>query len=139
MIVPMKVYSGRREGERVTVTVDGQPLDPCLGLRNFQAGGFEWGYGGSGPSQLALAILAEHAGPQAAGVVEDLVTGGAEVVPVALVHVPAVERHFVQTVIAEIETGNWRLTSDEIDQRIAPTTIVPMDLKTLMRKVKGEI
>ncbi|MDA1100628.1 MAG: DUF6166 domain-containing protein [Proteobacteria bacterium] len=114
----MKVYSGRREGERVTVTVDGQPLDPCLGLRNFQAGGFEWGYGGSGPSQLALAILAEHAGPQAA---------------------PGGYRHFVQTVIAEIETGNWRLTSDEIDQRIAPTTIVPMDLKTLMRKVKGEI
>lgn len=118
MIASMKVYSGKREGERVTVTVDGQPLAPRLDLRDFQAGGFEWGYQGSGPSQLSLAILAEHAGPQAA---------------------LSNYRRFVQTVIAEIETDAWRLTSAEIDQRIAQTTIVPMDLKTLMRKVKGEI
>ena len=118
MIVAMKVYSGRREGERVTVTVDGQPLDARLDLRDFGAAGFEWGYEGSGPSQLSLAILAEHAGPQAA-------LGG--------------YRQFVQTIIAEIETDTWQLSSEDIDQRIAQTAIVPMDLKTLMRKVKGEI
>ena len=118
MIGPMKVYTGTRKGERVTVTVDGEALDPRLDLRDFQAGGFEWGYQGSGPSQLALAILADHAGPQAA-------LGS--------------YRHFVQAIIAEIETDTWRLTSAEIDQRIAQTTIVPMDLKTLLRKVKGEI
>ncbi|MBL6952921.1 MAG: hypothetical protein ISR50_09820 [Alphaproteobacteria bacterium] len=114
----MKIYSGRREGERVTVTVDGQPLDPRLDLRDFKAAGFEWGYQGSGPSQLALAILAEHAGPQTA-------LGN--------------YRDFVQSVVAEIETDIWQLTGEDIDQRIAQTTIVPMDLKTLMRKVKGEI
>ncbi len=118
MIAAMKVYTGRREGERVTVTVDGQPLDPRVDIRDFQAAGFEWGYQGSGPSQLALAILAEHAGPQAA---------------------LGTYRNFVQAIIAEIDTDSWRLTSEEFDQRIAQTTIVPMDLKTLMRKVKGEI
>ncbi len=118
MIIAMKVFSGTREGERVRVTVDGQPLDPRVDLRDFKASGFEWGYEGSGPSQLALAILAEHSGPQAA-------LGN--------------YRQFVQAIIAEIEADTWQLTSTEIDQRIDQTTIVPMDLKTLIRKVKGEI
>ncbi len=114
----MKTYTGIREGERVTVRVDDQPLDARLDLRDFHASGFEWGYEGSGPSQLALAILADHAGAAAA-------LGN--------------YRKFVQIFIAEIEGDSWRLTSEEIDQRIGETTIVPMDLKTLMRKVKGEI
>ena len=33
------------------------PLDPRYDLRNHSPTGFAWGYGGSGPSQLALAIL----------------------------------------------------------------------------------
>ena len=33
------------------------PLNPCLKLRNHSPTGFAWGYGGSGPAQLALAIL----------------------------------------------------------------------------------
>lgn len=32
-------------------------LDPRLGLRNHSPTGFSWGYNGSGPAQLALAIL----------------------------------------------------------------------------------
>jgi hypothetical protein len=114
----MKTYTGIREGERVTVMVDGQALDPRLDLRNFHASGFEWGYEGSGPSQLALAILADHADASTA-------LGN--------------YRNFVQVIIAEIEEDSWRLTSEDIDQRVEETTIVPMDLKTLMRKVKGEI
>jgi hypothetical protein len=41
------------------VMVNGQPLEPelSLKLRNHSPTGFEWGYGGSGPAQLALAIL----------------------------------------------------------------------------------
>ena len=112
MISAMKTYTGMREGERVTVSVDGQALDPRLDLRDFHASGFEWGYEGSGPSQLALAGAAAALGNY---------------------------RKFVQIFIAEIEGDNWRLTSEEIDQRIGETAIVPMDLKTLMRKVKGEI
>ena len=112
MIIAMKVFSDTCE--RVRVTVDEQPLDPRIDLRDFKASGFEWGYEGSGP----LAILAEHAGPQAA---------------------PGNYRRFVQAIIAEIEADTCQLTSTEIDQRIDQTTIVPMDLKTLIRKVKGDI
>lgn len=42
-----------------TVTLDARPLDPrpSLKLRNHSPTGFNWGYAGSGPAQLALAIL----------------------------------------------------------------------------------
>ena len=41
-----------------TVLVDGQPLgiDESLQIRRASPTGFNWGYGGSGPAQLALAI-----------------------------------------------------------------------------------
>jgi len=60
----MKVYSGRRDVNRichVLVIDDGgsRALDPRLDLDNHSPTGFEWGYGGSGPAQLALAILAD--------------------------------------------------------------------------------
>lgn len=41
------------------VLVNGKPLPPRLDLRNHSPTGFGWSYGGSGPSQLALAILAD--------------------------------------------------------------------------------
>lgn len=56
----MKHYSGRREGYAVIVTVDGRRLNPRLDLWNHSPTGFERGCGGSGPAQLALAILADH-------------------------------------------------------------------------------
>lgn len=37
-------------------------LDPRLDLANHSPSGFEWGYAGSGPAQLALAILADALG-----------------------------------------------------------------------------
>lgn len=41
------------------VTVDGRSLSPARSQRvwNHSPDGFNWGYGGSGPAQLALAIL----------------------------------------------------------------------------------
>lgn len=39
---------------------DGRPLDPCYTIRNHSPTGFAWGYEGSGPAQLALAILVDH-------------------------------------------------------------------------------
>jgi hypothetical protein len=56
----MKIYQGRREGAATIVTVDGRRLNPRLDLHNHSPTGFEWGYSGSGPAQLALAILADH-------------------------------------------------------------------------------
>jgi hypothetical protein len=43
------------------VTFDGRELTPArsLKLRNHSPDGFAWGYAGSGPAQLALAILLE--------------------------------------------------------------------------------
>lgn len=57
------VYRGRRDpaapvGEECTVRVDGgEPLDFRYGFLSASPPGFEWSYGGSGPAQLAIAIL----------------------------------------------------------------------------------
>ncbi|WP_020474579.1 DUF6166 domain-containing protein [Zavarzinella formosa] len=40
----------------------GYPLNPRNDLRDHSPDGFNWGYSGSGPSQLALAILADALG-----------------------------------------------------------------------------
>ena len=72
----MKTYRGHRDsdGAFVTVTVCGKgitsehavqrsgPLRQRHDLRNHSPDGFEWGYGGSGPAQLALALLADALG-----------------------------------------------------------------------------
>jgi len=57
------VYHGRRDptapvGEECTVTVDSEPLDCRYDLLSASPAGFEWNYRGSGPAQLAIAILA---------------------------------------------------------------------------------
>lgn len=41
-------------------------LNPRLDLRNHSPTGFSWGYAGSGPSQLALALLASVLGDEVA-------------------------------------------------------------------------
>ena len=62
----MKTYTGRRAdgGCVVTVSAGGNTyaLAPRLDLRNHSPTGFEWGYGGSGPAQLALALAADVLG-----------------------------------------------------------------------------
>ena len=59
-------YIGRRIGGEAYAfkDVDGTqgPLPPRLDLANHSPTGFEWGYAGSGPAQLALAILADLLG-----------------------------------------------------------------------------
>lgn len=56
----MSYYVALRTKMGPVVTVDGEPLDLRLELRNHSPTGFDWGYCGSGPAQLALAILAHH-------------------------------------------------------------------------------
>ena len=50
------IYSGLIQPQ---CTIDGEELElePSLKVRNHSPDGFSWGYGGSGPSQLALAIM----------------------------------------------------------------------------------
>lgn len=59
-----KIYIGdaKIENARDRVTVNGEALDPRYDLRNHSPDGFAWGYGGSGPAQLALALLADATG-----------------------------------------------------------------------------
>jgi uncharacterized protein (DUF2249 family) len=58
-----KIYRGWRlaDGAHVAVVADGElrPLRLRLDLANHSPTGFEWGYAGSGPAQLALALLAD--------------------------------------------------------------------------------
>ena len=64
----MKVYLGRRVAGGVVVEVlegnERRALGAGAGqaLRNHSPDGFEWGYGGAGPAQLALAILLDFTG-----------------------------------------------------------------------------
>jgi len=48
------------------VLVDNEPLKPRYDLRNHSPDGYQWGYGGSGPAQLALALLADCVGDEKA-------------------------------------------------------------------------
>jgi hypothetical protein len=57
------VYRGYRTptapiGEECEVIVDDEPLERRYDLLSASPSGFEWGYGGSGPAQLAVALLA---------------------------------------------------------------------------------
>ena len=93
------VYWGRRDptapvGEEVEVTVDGEPLDYRYDLLSASPSGFEWGYGGSGPAQLAIAILA-HA-------YDDAVAGD-------------LYQRFKREIVSELPEEGWTLTKQDLD------------------------
>jgi Family of unknown function (DUF6166) len=91
----MKRYEGRRRFFAAKVIVDGRPLKPRLDLRGHSPAEFEWGYGGSGPAQLALAILADHLD-------DDL-------------EALNFYQRFKWAVIAQLPRHHWTLNSREID------------------------
>jgi hypothetical protein len=69
----MTVYYGWRDaGGTAHVHVsEGRehlPLDPCLDVWSHSPAGLEWGYCGSGPAQLALAMLTDATGDVAIAV-----------------------------------------------------------------------
>ncbi|MEI8288159.1 MAG: DUF6166 domain-containing protein [Verrucomicrobiota bacterium] len=93
-----KRYAGRREGYAAIVTVNGRRLNPRLDLWNHSPTGFEWGYGGSGPAQLALAILADHCRNDEQSL--------------------NFYQRFKWAVIAELPHRSWILTSQRIDHAL---------------------
>jgi len=111
-----KVYTGRRGPEGCVVwAIDGngerKPLNPRQELRNHSPTGFEWGYGGSGPAQLALAIQAEHLGDDHAAL--------------------KLYQDFKWACIAQIGGANWSLSSEEIDNCLARLSEQQEDIQPL--------
>lgn len=105
-----KVYEGRRESNgfassllsKVVVKVNGRDLPTRRDVKDLSPTGFEWGYGGSGPAQLALAILCDYWGDE----------------------VSALRYHqeFKWEVVALLPEGNWTLTEAEIEQAVRKVT-----------------
>ena len=93
-----KLYQGRRTADGCTVTVNGKPLPLGLEVWNHSPTGLEWGYAGSGPAQLALALLLDHLRDRRR----------------------AVEFHqrFKFAVVARLPRDGWELTSTEIDEAL---------------------
>ena len=94
----MKRYEGKRSYGQCFVTTNGRALDPRFDLRFHSPDGFEWGYCGSGPAQLALALLADHCGNDEQAL--------------------NFYQRFKWAVIAGLPRHHWALTSEEIDQAI---------------------
>lgn len=101
----MTVYEGKRASmvgmasmqtrEVPLVTVDGNSFDARRDLKNHSPDGFEWGYNGSGPSQLALAILAHYLKDDQKAL--------------------RLYQDFKWDFVAMFDYAGWRLTSQEID------------------------
>lgn len=96
--VDNRTYKGERNIDGAKVTVDGGPLDPRLDLHTFTSRGFEWGYEGDGPHQLAFAILADY--------FEDDAQARAEC------------EAFMSRVVANF-SNEWEMTSADIDLALA--------------------
>jgi hypothetical protein len=94
----MKTYEGRRRFGATKVSVDGRPLRFRLDLRNHSPAEFEWGYGGAGPVQLALAILADHLDDDQEAL--DL------------------HQRFKWFTVAELPRHYWKLTGSDIERAL---------------------
>ena len=108
------VYVGyRHRGDAIVEKHPGQErLTPerSLELVNHSPSGFEWGYGGSGPAQLALALLLDYTGGEA----------------FALNHYQAFKTEVVSQLDCAGSDGRWRLTGCEIDAALHETPDEPV-------------
>ncbi len=94
----MKRYVGERTMDGIQVTVDGAPLRERTDIVALTDTGFEWTYEGSSPTQLALALLADHLGDDTKAL--------------------ALHEAFMRVVVANF--GNeWEMTGDDIDAALA--------------------
>ena len=97
-------YVGLREATGAAVTrPDGSPLElaPALAVWRHSPTGFEWGFSGSGPAQLALALLLDHSGDR--------------------VMAQHLYQRFKADVVARWRDKAWTLEPREIDAWLAVT------------------
>jgi len=76
-----------------------QPLKPRLDLLNKSPSGFEWGYTGSGPAQLAFALLLDFLGES------------------EIARVLSLYQEFKRLVVVQFD-DSWALTEDLIQETI---------------------
>ncbi len=110
----MKEYSGRREnGNAVVMVTIKEPrpgrtrmrtreLSPSksLKVRNHSPSGFEWAYQGSGPAQLALALLLDAFPERGAEWAADL------------------HQEFKRKVVSNLPHDGWTLTREQIQAAV---------------------
>ena len=91
----MKTYVGLRMSEGVAVTVrDEQGMQELTHQIRHSPTGFEWGYGGSGPADLALSVLAD--------VLDDVS------------EVERLYQDFKRDVVVSLPDDRWVLTEKEV-------------------------
>lgn len=96
-----KLYRGRG-GRFVLIIEPGKEprgLDPRQDLRCHSPDGFSWGYNGSGPSQLALAMCADALGCDRRAM--------------------DIYQHFKRAVIARLQAAEFEISAEEVRQRCA--------------------
>ena len=98
-------YFGHRKSGRAQVfrrtragSETGPVLDPQLGVRSHSPTGLEWGYLGSGPAQLSLAILVDYLGDVAQA--EDLY------------------QDFKKAVVVNLPEEEWTLSNQDVAEAI---------------------
>ena len=98
-----EVHEILKRGERDNVV--SVPLPLRLDLRDHSPTGFEWGYGGSGPSQLALAVLVEVTGDEG--------------------YACARYMDFTDGIIASLPFAGWSLSAETVTEwvRVHPATV----------------
>jgi Family of unknown function (DUF6166) len=102
-----RVYQHDLEGalvsqETVVVAWAGKvqvPLAERFDIRNHSPTGFEWGYCGSGPAQLALALVADACGDAYA--------------------IPEIYQMFKQIVVSGLAKEGWSLTHDQVANQVS--------------------
>lgn len=94
----MTLYRGDRTIDGLAVTADGQPLDTRSDIKTFSSTGFEWGYEGNEPRQLALAILAHHLGDAQRAL--------------------ALTEGFMKDAVANFN-NEWEMTGEDVDALLA--------------------
>lgn len=115
-------YVGRRneDGVRVMVYTAGQGERP-LGHHVWHSpSGFEWGYVGSGPADLALAILVDALAIPALPEGFFLRAGEAELAAAPRAALAwRLHQDFLREVVATLPRGEWMLTHDAVRRWIA--------------------
>jgi hypothetical protein len=97
-----KQYNGLRTADGCVVTVKNgrtRKLPRKLGVANHSPTGFEWGYAGSGPAQLALALLCDVLGDDERAL--------------------RLHQRFKVKVIAVITSSQWHMTEGYIRMIVA--------------------